>query len=197
MSEAIDLPAGAAARLAAVPMPRRIANLKRDRRGYPIPRFIDRSADIDGEPDFRIMDGRYLRGCLRLKACWICGEKLGRYMTFPIGPMCAINRNIAEPPSHLECCEYSAKVCPFLAVPAMRRIEKDKPEAAWVSGEMISRNPGVIPLDRRAVPHVGAAAGRDPVRYRRAGLGVVVVPRSAGNARGSGRFDPLRAAVVA
>lgn len=139
-------PAPAAARLAAVPMPRRIANLQRDRRGYPIPRFIDRKADVNGEPDFRIMDGAYLTRCVKQKKCWICGDPLGRYQTFPIGPMCAINRNIAEPPSHLECCHYSAKVCPFLAVPAMRRIEHNKPENTWVSGEMITRNPGVICL---------------------------------------------------
>lgn len=144
MSETI--PVGAAARLSTVAMPPRIAALKRDRRGYPIPRFIDRAADIDGEPDFRIMDGAYLVQCVQKKRCWICGDPLGRYMTFPIGPMCAINRNIAEPPSHLDCCHYSVKVCPFLAVPAMRRIERNKPEGAWVSGEMIPRNPGVICL---------------------------------------------------
>lgn len=140
------LPRGAAERLAAVPMPPRIAALKRDRRGYPIPRFIDRSADRDGEPDFRIMDGAYMARCIRNRICWICGDKLGRYMTFPIGPMCAINRNIAEPPSHLECCHYSAKVCPFLSVPEMRRIERGKLEGTWVSGEMIARNPGAICL---------------------------------------------------
>lgn len=138
--------AGAATRLSSVEMPPRIAHLKRDRRGYPIPRFIDRAADINGEPDFRIMNGAYLAECVKRKKCWICGEPLGRYMTFPIGPMCAINRIIAEPPSHLDCCRYSAKICPFLAVPAMRRIERNKPEGTWVSGEMISRNPGVICL---------------------------------------------------
>lgn len=146
MSEQTSLPAGAAARLASVPMPPRIAALKRDRRGYPIPRFIDRSADIDGDPDFRIMDGTWLIKCVKQRKCWICGNPLGRYMTFPIGPMCVINRNIAEPPSHLECCHYSVKVCPFLAVPAMRRIKRGMPEGAWVSGEMIPRNPGVLCL---------------------------------------------------
>lgn len=141
------MPAGAAARLAAVPMPPRIANLKRDKRGYPIPRFIDRKADKpDGEPDFRIMDGKYLLDCIKYRMCWICGGALARLKTFPIGPMCAINRNIAEPPSHLECCQYSAKVCPFLSIPEMRRIEAGKPKDTWVSGEMIARNPGAICL---------------------------------------------------
>lgn len=146
MSEEVNLPRGARERLAAVPMPPRIALLSRDRRGFPIPRFIDRRADRDGEPDFRIMDGVFMTRCIRDKRCWICGDRLGRYMTFPIGPMCTINRNIAEPPSHLECCRYSAKVCPFLSVPEMRRIERGKPEGSWVSGEMIARNPGAMCL---------------------------------------------------
>ena len=141
-----DLPRGARERLTAVPMPPRIAALKRDRRGYPVPRFIDRKADIDGEPDFRIMDHAYLIRCIKHKICWICGERLGRYMTFPIGPMCAINRTIAEPPSHLECCHYAAKVCPFLAVPEMRRQQHNLPTNPWVSGELIKRNPGAICL---------------------------------------------------
>lgn len=147
MSEATVLPRGAGERLAAVAMPRRIAALRRDGRGYPVPRFVDRRADkANGEPDFRIMDGKYLRDCIRYRMCWICGGALARLKTFPIGPMCAINRNIAEPPSHLECCQYSAKVCPFLSVPEMRRIEVGKPKDAWVSGEMIARNPGVVCL---------------------------------------------------
>jgi hypothetical protein len=127
-------------------MPSRIASLARDKRGYPIPRFIDRKADRNGEPDFRIMDGTYLVHCVKQKKCWICGDPLGRYMTFPIGPMCAINRNIAEPPSHLECCRYSVKVCPFLSVPEIRRIGHNMPAETWVSGEMIPRNPGAICL---------------------------------------------------
>ena len=60
--------------------------------------------------------------------------------------MGAINRNIAEPPAHLECCHYAAKVCPFLAVPEMRRQEHNLPTNTWVSGEMIKRNPGAICL---------------------------------------------------
>lgn len=147
MSDTIALPRGARERLATIPMPPRIAKLQRDGRGYPIPRFIDRKADKpDGEPDFRIMDGKYLQQCIKYSMCWICGGALQRRKTFPIGPMCAINRNIAEPPSHMECCLYSVKVCPFLSIPEMRRIEAGKPDGVWVSGEMIARNPGAICL---------------------------------------------------
>lgn len=137
------LPRGAKERLAMVPMPPRIAALPKDERGYPIPKFVQW---VDGAPDFRIMQGEYLFECIHRKRCWVCGEPLGRNMTFVVGPMCIVNRTSAEPPSHLECGEYSAKVCPFLAIPEMRRIERGLPEGAEQSGIGIKRNPGVICL---------------------------------------------------
>lgn len=147
MSEVAPLPRGARERLAAIPMPPRIAKLPRESRGYPIPRFIDRKADKpNGEPDFRFMDPQYLAECIRFRMCWVCGGALPRLKTFPIGPMCVVNRNTAEPPSHIECARYSAQVCPFLAFPKMRRIEKGMPDDVRVSGTMIPRNPGVMCL---------------------------------------------------
>ncbi|SCB52237.1 hypothetical protein GA0061099_10302 [Bradyrhizobium yuanmingense] len=59
--------------------------------------------------------------------------------------MCAINRNISEPPSHWECAEYAVQACPFLSNPRMRRNEKDLPAAhVEPAGYMIRRNPGDI-----------------------------------------------------
>ncbi|UQR65088.1 hypothetical protein LRP30_07480 [Bradyrhizobium sp. C-145] len=77
--------------------------------------------------------------------CWVCGQPLGQYKAFPIGPMCAVNRAIAEPPSHLECAEYAVRACPFLTNPRMRRNEKNMPAGRQEPvGMMIKRNPGVI-----------------------------------------------------
>jgi hypothetical protein len=39
--------------------------------------------------------------------------------SFVVGPMCGINRNSAEPPSHKECAQWSARNCPFLSVVAI------------------------------------------------------------------------------
>src|SRR4030095_12652609 len=78
-------------------MPSRMAKLPRDARGYPVPRFV---SWYDGKPDFRIADTRYLEHCFRARTCWLCGELLGRYLAFVIGPMCAVNRTTAEPPCH-------------------------------------------------------------------------------------------------
>lgn len=142
-------------------MPASVRRLPRDRRGYPVPWFIEW---IDGVPDFRIMDARKLNRIIRgERSCWICGGKLSSRSSYVIGPMCAVNRTTAEPPSHPECALYAVKVCPFLTTPRRSRQDGDHrplPEGAKgnVAGVMLERNPGVAliwtikgrPLTRRA-----------------------------------------------
>jgi hypothetical protein len=128
-----------------IPMPRRIENLPTEpERGYPVPFFV---AYINGKADFRIADNEKRVRCIREHLCWICGEKLGKYLGFVIGPMCAVNRISAEPPMHRECAEYSVQVCPFLLNPNQKR--NPKAVAAPIDeapGIMIARNPGVMLL---------------------------------------------------
>jgi hypothetical protein len=131
------------ARIATIEIPHRMRRLPISDEGYPIPWFV---GEVNGKRDFRCMDGEKLGIAVRLKRCWMCGQPLGVNMTFPIGPMCAVNRNIAEPPSHHDCAEYGARACPFLTQPRMRRNEKDLPEERFVAGQAILRNPGVICL---------------------------------------------------
>jgi hypothetical protein len=118
-----------------------------DERGYPVPWFVDW---LDGKPEFRAMDPRKWREAVRERLCWVCGERLGYWMTFVIGPMCAINRTTAEPPCHPECATWSAKNCPFLSRPHMVRREDDVINAAACTGQVagvpILRNPGVTLL---------------------------------------------------
>jgi len=125
------------------PLIPRIAALPVDERGYPVPFFV---AWINGKPEFRMADSAKLVRCVKEKLCWVCGQKLGRNMAFVIGPMCAVNRTTAEPPSHLDCAEWSVKGCPFLSKPQMVRREDELTESnkGNVAGEMITRNPGVI-----------------------------------------------------
>jgi hypothetical protein len=133
--------------LLSVPLPKRIAALPLDpERGYPIPFFV---ALVEGKPDFRIADADKVQLCRQEQLCWICGQKLGRFMTFVIGPMCAVNRISAEPPMHRECAEFSVRVCPFLLNPNQKRnpkkIEGKAPEElAPMPGIAIMRNPGVM-----------------------------------------------------
>jgi len=126
------------------PLPPRLHRLPIDDRGYPVPWFVQW---INGKPDFRVMDADKRIRAVREKRCWTCGDILGARFAFVIGPMCAINRISAEPPSHRECAEYSARACPFLTMPKMVRRENDLPEGyANPGGEMIARNPGVALL---------------------------------------------------
>ncbi len=124
------------------PLPRRIARLPVDERGYPVPWFVHWEK---GKPDFRVVDGIKIQQALQHKLCWVCGTGLGSHLAFPIGPMCSVNRVSAEPPSHRDCAEFSAKACPFLLMPTKCRREGGLPkDAEEGAGEMIRRNPGVI-----------------------------------------------------
>jgi hypothetical protein len=127
----------AAPAAAELKIPSRMAGLPRDKHHRVVPWFV---AWIDGAPDFRIIRDDGIREALRDHTCWLCGQPLGRYVAFVIGPMCAVNRVTAEPGSHLDCALYAAKACPFLATPSMKRREIED----WTApaGHGVKRNPG-------------------------------------------------------
>jgi len=122
-------------------LPRRLRALPVDARGYPVPWFV---GWINGVPEFRCMDpAKWLRA-VRERRCWVCGEPLGQWLAFLIGPMCAINRTTSEPACHRECANWSARNCPFMSRPHMVRREGGLPEDAGPgAGFPIDRNPGV------------------------------------------------------
>lgn len=122
-------------------MPDRIKRLPVDSRGYPVPKFV---RWVDGVADFRLADTRWLHTALAARRCFLCGETLGRYMAFVIGPMCAINRVTAEPPTHLDCAQYACRACPFLTYPQRGRNTAGLPaDLKHPGGFMATRNPGV------------------------------------------------------
>lgn len=127
-----------------VPMPERIARLPRDpRRRFPVPWFVAWLGDPP-MPDFRVIRPNGIALAVNGKRCWVCGGQLGRFKAYVVGPMCAVNRTSAEPPSHRDCAVYSARTCPFLTRPHARRRDAGKPEdAVKPAGIMIERNPGV------------------------------------------------------
>jgi hypothetical protein len=122
-------------------LPQRMEKLPKDKHGRPVPWFV---AFIDGEPDFRVIRRGGIGDALRFKLCWVCGQPRGVNAAFVVGPMCAVNRTSAEPPSHRDCAIYSARACPFLATPSMKRRERHLPDdRVDPAGVMIRRNPGV------------------------------------------------------
>lgn len=133
---------GTALRAALPPLPERMRSLPVDERGYPVPYFV---AWVDGKPDHRVMDGAKLGPAIRSQLCWMCGQKLGRFKSFCIGPMCSITRTISEPPSHLECLRFAATACPFMTRPMAKRRDANLPGAAVApAGEGLRRNPGAV-----------------------------------------------------
>ena len=124
-------------------LPSRLKKLPLDSRGYPVPWFVDW---IDGEPEFRAMSGEKFKRAINERRCWVCGGRLGLYKTFVAGPMCLINRTSAEPPSHHDCAEWSARNCPFLSRPHMERREDDEINTSLQGDAAITRNPGCAAL---------------------------------------------------
>jgi len=124
--------------------PANIKALPIDHRGYPVPYFV---AWVDGKPDHRVIDAAKLLPAIQKRLCWICGQRLGTYLAFAIGPMCAITRTTSEPPSHRECAEFAVKACPFIAIPAKARRDKHMPDDVHEpAGICLMRNPGAIAL---------------------------------------------------
>jgi hypothetical protein len=125
-------------------MPVRIKRLPVDHRGFPVPKFV---AWPNGEADHRVINLDRFTPSVKQKLCWICGEPMGRYFVSIIGCMCAVNRVISEPPSHLDCAEFSVKACPFLSRPQAHRRDIGLPEGIQdQAGMPIRRNPGVACL---------------------------------------------------
>jgi hypothetical protein len=128
------------------PLPDRMKSLSIDR-GYPVPWFVPWEPDAEGNlvPEFRAMDRPKFVAAIKHKLCWVCGQRLGSYLAFVIGPMCGITRTTSEPPCHLECAEWSARNCPFLSRPQAvpRDLAADRPDAVQPAGIHIDRNPGV------------------------------------------------------
>lgn len=130
------------AAIRAVPMPDRIRWLPVSPEGYPVPWFV---ATIDGVPDFRVIERGRISLAVKHKRCWVCGQPLGRTVAFTLGPMCAINRTISEPPAHRNCSIYAALACPFLANPRMRRREANMPDGTQAAAGLgVKRNPGAV-----------------------------------------------------
>lgn len=141
------------------PLPARISRLPVDPRGYPVPWFV---AEVDGVPDFRVMDPNKFVKAVKEKRCWVCGDILGSRLAFVVGPMCVVNGTSSEPPCHYECALWSAKNCPFLTRTHMVRREAGLPEEAHAGTASIMRNPGctaILITRNYQIVQAGKAAG--------------------------------------
>lgn len=125
------------------PLPDRMKALPLNAGGYPIPWFVETLKD--GTRDFRIMDAHKRVLAFNRRLCWVCGQKLGVYMSFVVGPMCVVNRNTAEPPCHLECAQFAARACPFMLQPG-RDYRMPNVEGIRQVVGMLPGNPGAAAI---------------------------------------------------
>lgn len=108
-------------------VPRTIAALKRDRRGYPIPWFV--ATPGAGQPiDFRVMDDAKAIRAIKQRLCWVCGTTMGSNLAFVGGPLSTAQRLYTDLPMHVSCAEFSMKVCPFIAIPSAHRRTANMPD---------------------------------------------------------------------
>ncbi len=116
--------------------PLRIGRLSVDHRGIPVPWFVSWR---DGKPLFPVIDGAKLTVAWSDELCWVCGEKLGSYRAWVMGPMSVIEGATPEPPSHKECAEFSACNCPHLSTHTAKYSEKYSDSPNYVPQENISK----------------------------------------------------------
>lgn len=101
-----------------VPIPEQMRDLKKDRRGLPIPANV--LVDKDGKPHFTINDHVIRRKHIKEQLCGICGKKLLRGRWSVGGPGSALTEEgvYYDSPLHYECARYALQVCPYLAMPS-------------------------------------------------------------------------------
>jgi hypothetical protein len=92
--------------------PSRIVRLPTDGRGFPVPWFV---AWRDVTPQFPVVDAAKLSAAWTEERCWVCGDKLGAWRAWVVGPMSVIEGATPEPPSHHDCAAFSVAACPHLA----------------------------------------------------------------------------------
>jgi hypothetical protein len=136
------------------PLPDRIARLPLDPlRNLPVPWFVAWLRDgkectpgFPGAlPDFRIIGHNRIAHAHHGHVCWMCGEAMGSFCAFPLGPMCTVSRTVSEPPCHRECAEFALCACPFLLNPKRGRRPFDF-DVVPAAGVPIARNPGAYAL---------------------------------------------------
>lgn len=112
-----------------VPLPARMAHLKRDRRGYPIFYTIQPPGPFrDGDAvDFRVLNLQHHVTCYRARKCGICGLRLDGPLYFLGGPMCVKSRVFGDAHVHEECAHYARRVCPYLVNPNRNYDLRDEP----------------------------------------------------------------------
>lgn len=106
-------------------IPKELAHLKLDERGYPIPYF---ARITDGKPNFRFQDDGKREIAVKRRLCGICGRKLPKDYCYNItGPQGLKNRVASDAFMHRVCAEFAMRVCPHIYFEKAERKEDTMP----------------------------------------------------------------------
>lgn len=95
-----------------IEIPKELAHLKLDERGYPIPYFVRMD---NGKPNFRLQDTARRDDCIDHRKCHICGKKLPKDYCYNItGPQGLKNKVSSDAFMHRGCAEFALRACPHI-----------------------------------------------------------------------------------
>lgn len=104
-------------------IPKELAHLKKDGRGYPIPFFVH---EVNCEPEFRFLSYERQKMILDCRLCGICGKPLSDDDTYFIGgPLTLQNFLSTDAGMHKVCAEFSLKACPHMFHRKAQRRDND------------------------------------------------------------------------
>jgi len=111
-----------------IPIPPFLAHLP-THNGMPIPATVFIAEN--GVPDFRVTDIAKWERIVCERCCGVCGKPLGETICFIGGEKSMASGFFFDMAMHEECAEFSAKVCPFIALGrsySTRSLPKDATE---------------------------------------------------------------------
>ncbi len=123
-----------------IAIPKELAHLKVDHRGYPIPFFVSYQ---NGVPEFRFLNITKQHFILENKLCGICGKKLNKDYSYVIsGPKGYENKISSDSAMHRVCAEFSLQACPHLYLEKAERRTNDD------LGKAIAAKPSIVIMDK-------------------------------------------------
>jgi hypothetical protein len=129
---------------ARVPIPRRLPSRPRDPRGFAISWF---SLILpDGSARISVNDSAKRSRALAHRLCWTCGQPLGRFVSFVLGPVQTLSRITTELPSHRECILLCAARLPISGQSATRAFGRAVLELLCGYRSPLPDNPGLHAL---------------------------------------------------
>jgi hypothetical protein len=145
-------------------IPKELAHLKIDERGYVIPFFV---AFVDNKPDFRLLSTTKQDLCIDKKLCAICGKKLlDKIYFFLSGPHGLNNRISSDPAMHKVCAEYSLVACPHMYLQKAQRRDVDIEKSVLSETLLTLDKPTELFLIRADKYWKDTMHGQTLIRYR-------------------------------